>query len=248
MLSQNPEDSTRLDRKAWTPRSGIRLVRAQFEGLVVQVVASSLKSMAGGATRGQVDIPIDTANFAPDMRPWVQKLVAAWGVAWVTLLLGQAIWRLAPLALEPWTEDLMTDGQKGIYVAWLAANAYLEGYRGFQLRFSPRVVSRAIYLGQHPRPLWVILALPFCMSLFHSTRRQKTVSWVFIGALILLIWWVRSLPQPWRGIIDGGVVLGLVWGLAVIWALFARYLLGYKIAPPADLPPENPAEPIATAG
>jgi hypothetical protein len=173
------------------------------------------------------------------MRPWVEKLLAAWGIAWVSLLLGRAIWRLAPLAVEPWTQDLMTTGQQGIYIGWLLVNAYLEGYRGFQLRFSPRVVSRAIHLGQNPRPLWVILALPFCMSLFHSTRRQMTVSWVFIGALILVIWWVRSLPQPWRGIIDGGVVLGLVWGLGIIWWLFVRYLMGAKIPPPSDLPAEE---------
>jgi hypothetical protein len=187
---------------------------------------------------GQVDIRSEAANVAP-MRPWVQKLVAAWGIAWVSLLLGRAIWRLGPMALEPWTESLMTNGQKGIYVAWLIANAYLEGYRGFQLRFSPRVVTRAVYLGQNPRPLWVILALPFCMSLFHSTRRQMTVSWVFIGALVLLIWWVRSLPQPWRGIIDGGVVLGLAWGLGVIWWLFAKYLMGAEVPPPNDLPPQK---------
>ena len=197
---------------------------------------------------GQVDIPIDTANVAPFMRPWVQKLVAAWGIAWVSLLLGRAIGRLGPLALEPWTEGLMTGGQKAIYVVWLVANAYLEGYRGFQLRFSPRVVARAVYLGQNPRPLWIVLALPFCMSLFHSTRRQMTVSWVFIGALILLIWWVRSLPQPWRGIIDGGVVLGLAWGLGVIWTLFARYLLGYPIPRPTDLPGEESAQTAAAPG
>jgi len=200
------------------------------------------------AAPGQVDILNDTANVAPFMRPWVQKLVAAWGIAWVSLLLGQAIWRLGPLALEPWTEDLMTNGQKGIYIGWLIANAYLEGYRGFQLRFSPRVVSRAVYLGQNPRPLWVILALPFCMSLFHSSRRQMTVSWSFIAGLILLIWWVRSLPQPWRGIVDGGVVLGLLWGLGVIWALFARYLLGHRIPPPADLPADNAGQAAAAVG
>ncbi len=182
------------------------------------------------------------------MRPAVEKLVAAWGIAWVSLLLGRAIWRLTPWALEPWTEDLMTTGQKGIYVVWLVANAYLEGYRGFQLRFSPRVVSRAVYLGENPRPLWLILALPFCMSLFHSTRRQMTVSWVFIGALILLIWWVRSLPQPWRGIIDGGVVLGLAWGQLVIWGLFARYLLGHPVAPPNDLPLKKTGAEAAAVG
>ena len=176
------------------------------------------------------------------MRPWAEKLIATWGIVWVSLLLGRAIWRLTPYAVDVWTEDLMTAGQKWLFIGWLVANAYLEGYRGFQLRFSPRVVSRAVYLGQNPRPLWVILALPFCISLFHSTRRQKTVSWIFIGALVLLIWWVRSLPQPWRGIVDGGVVLGLVWGLAVIWWLFARYLIGAKIPPPSDLPPEKAAD------
>ena len=176
------------------------------------------------------------------MRPWGEKLLATWGIARVSLLLGRAIWRLAPLALEPWTQDLMTNGQKGIYIGWLVANAYLEGYRGFQLKFSPRVVSRAIYLGQNPRPLWVILALPFCMSLFHSTRRQLTVSWVFVVAIVLLIWWVRSLPQPWRGIVDGGVVLGLMWGLGVIWWLFLRYLMGAKMPPPGDIPPEKAAQ------
>jgi hypothetical protein len=204
--------------------------------------------MAFEVSSGQVDIRHDTANVAPFMRPWVQKLVAAWGIAWVSFLLGRAIWRLGPWALEPWTEDLMSNAQKGIYIAWLVANAYLEGYRGFQLRFSPRVVSRAVYLGQNPRPLWVVLALPFCMSLFHSTRRQMTVSWSFIGGLILVIWWVRSLAQPWRGIIDGGVVLGLLWGLAVIWVLFARYLMGYKIPAPTDLPTQNADQTAPAAG
>ena len=204
--------------------------------------------MQGEATLGQVDIASETANFAAAMRPWAEKLIATWGVASVSLLLGQAIWRLGPLALEPWTEDLMTGTQKGIYIAWLVANAYLEGYRGFQLRFSPRVVSRANYLGQNPRPLWVILALPFCMSLFHSTRRQMTVSWTFIVAIVLLVWWVRSLSQPWRGIIDGGVVIGLLWGLLVIWGLFVRYLMGQKAAPPGDLPPENAGSEAAAVG
>jgi hypothetical protein len=204
--------------------------------------------MAVEASPGQVDIRRETANVAPIMRPWVQKLVAAWGVAWVSLLLVRAIVRLGPLALEPWTEGLMTTGQKSIYVGWLVANAYLEGYRAFQLRFSPRVVSRAVYLGQNPRPVWVILALPFCISLFHSTRRQMTVSWVFIGAIILAIWWVRSLPQPWRGIVDGGVVLGLVWGLLVIWGLFVGYLMGRKMPPPGDLPPEKTRQEAAVAG
>ncbi len=182
------------------------------------------------------------------MRPWVEKLVAAWGVAWVSLLLGRAIWRLAPVAWEPWTHDLMSPGQQVAYLAWVVANAYLEGYRAFQLRFSPRVVARAVYLGRNPKPLWIVLALPFCMSLFHSTRRQMTVSWSFIGILIVVIWWVRALPQPWRGIIDGGVVVGLLWGLGVIWWLFLRYLAGAEVALPGDLPTEELPQKEAVPG
>lgn len=194
------------------------------------------------AWRGQVDIRGDAANVAPIVRrPW-EKLIATWGIAWVSWLLGRAIWRLTPLAAEPWIEGTMSTGQQGIYVGWLVLNAYLEGYRGFQLRFSPRVVSRAVYLGKHRRPLWVVLALPFCLSLFHSTRRQTLVSWGFIAALVVVIWWVRSLPQPWRGIIDGGVVLGLIWGLGVIWWLFARYLAGAEVPPPNDLPLQEAAQ------
>ncbi|MGD8606482.1 MAG: hypothetical protein PVH21_04270 [Myxococcales bacterium] len=192
-----------------------------------------------GATLEQVDNRCETANVAAVMRPWVEKLVAAWGVTWVSLLLGRAVWRLTPIAIEPWAEGSMNVGQQALYVGWVVANAYLEGYRAFQLKFCPRVVSRAIYLGRNPRPLWVVLALPFCMSLFHSTRRQMTVSWSFIGVLILVIWWVRTLPQPWRGIIDGGVVVGLVWGIGVIWWLFLRHLSGVELAPAGDLPPDK---------
>lgn len=192
--------------------------------------------MAVGATSGQVDIPCEAANVAPVMRPWVEKLIAAWGVAWVCWLLGRAVWRLAPHAIEPWTQGSMSVGEQAIYLGWVVVNAYLEGYRAFQLRFCPRVVARAVHLGRHPKPLWIVLALPFCMSLFHSTRRQMTVSWSFIAALILVIWWVRTLPQPWRGIIDGGVVVGLIWGIAVFGWLFVRYLAGAEIGPPGDLP------------
>ena len=72
------------------------------------------------------------------MRPWIEKLVTTWGIAWVSLLLGRAIWRLAPYAVEVWTEDLMTTGQQGIFIGWLLANAYLEGYRGIPTAiFSP---------------------------------------------------------------------------------------------------------------
>lgn len=169
------------------------------------------------------------------MRPGSQVAIAVWGVASVSVLLGQAVYRLTPLALEPWAAG-MSPPQELLYIGWLVLNMYLEGYRGFQLRFCPRVVARAMHLGQSPTVLRVILALPFCMGLMHATRRRLIGSWTFLVVLICLIVGVRMLPQPWRGIVDGGVVIGLVWGLIALWLIFARQLAGTGPLLEAELP------------
>ncbi|MCB9620407.1 MAG: hypothetical protein H6724_13300 [Sandaracinus sp.] len=170
-------------------------------------------------------------------------VVATWGVALVVLLLTQAVVRLLPYALEVWRDDAMSLPQQALFVGFVLFNAYAEGYRGFQKRFSPRVVARAFHLGQNPKPLHVLLALPYCMSLFHAQRRQKIVGWVFSIALIGVIALVRQLPQPWRGIVDGGVVVGLLWGIGSILWFWVRGLRGNP-PPPIDLP--DAAETVAT--
>jgi hypothetical protein len=162
-------------------------------------------------------------------------IIATWGVGLVVALLLKSVLRLAPMALEPWLDGSMTTLQKGLFVGFLLFNAYGEGYRGFQLRYAPRVVSRAFYLADHPRLLHVVLALPFCMSLFHAKRRQMIVSWTFLLGLVGVVALVRLVPQPWRGIIDGGVVVGLVWGIVAVIVLWIKGLRG---SPPAtfDIP------------
>lgn len=169
-----------------------------------------------------------------------EKLIATWGVLCVSLLLGQALVRLTPLALEPFEGEGLTLPLLVVYAVWVVFNAYAEGWRGFHLKFSPRVVARAFYLGRNPRPLWIVLALPFCMSLFHSTKRQKIVSWVFLTVLVAVIVAVRSLPQPWRGIIDGGVVVGLGLGLGSVLYFWVKGLLGSP-PPVTDLPDQAPS-------
>jgi hypothetical protein len=82
----------------------------------------------------------------------------------------------------------------------------------------------------------VLLAGPYCLTLFHAPRRKLIARYIFLGLLITLIVMVRKLPQPWLGIVDGGVVLGLVWGVLALWWLLLRYLLGYGSPAPIDLP------------
>jgi hypothetical protein len=171
----------------------------------------------------------------------VQIAIASWGVFGVLALLGQAMWRLTPLALEPLQQGMMTGFQWALYISWAVFNAYAEGYRGFQRSFSPRVVARAIHLSHHPKALHVALAPLFCMGLFHAKRRRLIASWVLTGVIILLIIVIRQIPQPWRGIVDVGVVVGLAWGALSIIALFVRALGGNvpenDSLPIHDLPP-----------
>ncbi len=55
-------------------------------------------------------------------------------------------------------------------------------------------------------------------------------------AIVTLVISVRQLAQPWRGIIDAGVVLGLALGVASLLYHFVRQLAGNTPAVPLDLP------------
>jgi hypothetical protein len=140
-----------------------------------------------------------------------------WGVTGVALLLGSAVYRMTPLALAAFAVPFR-------WYHWLALTACLlfminaEGVRGFQQRFSPRVAARARYLREHPRLFHIILAPFFCMGYFHATRRRKIISLSLTAGIFVLVLVVQHVPQPWRGIIDAGVVAGLAWGLlSLLW-------------------------------
>jgi len=163
-------------------------------------------------------------------------LIALWGIAGVLLLLAQAITRLTPLALEPVLDGSLGPLEWTLYGGWVALNAYAEGYRGFQKGFAPRVVARALYAGRHPQPLRVVLAPLFCMGLFGATRRRLIASWVILLMVVTLVTAMRFVPQPWRGIVDGGVVVGLVWGGVAIIAFTIAALSGREPAASPDVP------------
>ncbi len=163
--------------------------------------------------------------------------IAVWGVLGFAAVLLQAIWSLTPIALEPILNGTLTSFQIAIYLAWVGFMIYSEGYRGFQLKMAPRVAARAMYAARHPQPLWLIILAPvFCMGLIHATRKRLIVSWCVLIGIVALVIAVRTLGQPWRGIIDGGVVVGLTWGL--VWTLwyFIRAVAGHPMPVPDDVP------------
>lgn len=163
-------------------------------------------------------------------------LAATWGILGVAALLSNALKRLAPMA-----GDAISGGHLGA-AQWIALAAcigfmgFFEGYRAFQRGFCPRVVSRALHLAAHPRPLHVLVAPLYCMGLVHASRRRLTVSWSLTLGIVGLVLAVRMLEQPWRGIVDAGVVVGLGWGLVSLLAIAVRAAAGRPPEMSIELP------------
>lgn len=165
--------------------------------------------------------------------------IAAWGVLGVVVVLVSAIARLLPLAIEP-LQTGMTGFQWALYVGWSLFNLYAEGYKGFQKAFVPRVVARSFYVAQHRRPLHVALAPIFCMGLFFASRKRLILSWGIVIGVTTLVALVRGLDQPWRGIVDAGVVIGLAYGTASLLLAFAAVLRGAPITVSPQVPEDAP--------
>ena len=142
-------------------------------------------------------------------------------MAGVLLILADAIWRLLPKAIEALSGPLSTIEKVGL-VAVVFFMGAIEGYRGFQKAFSPRVAARALALAHRGRAArW--LAPLFCMALFDATPRRLVISWGLVLFIVGLIVGVRILEQPWRGIIDAGVIVGLTWGaLSIVYCAVSR--------------------------
>lgn len=158
--------------------------------------------------------------FMTEVLQNVKVIGFTWGIGGIILLLLFAIYRLAPLALALESFPMTV-------LHWIALifsviyMAYAEGYKGFHLGFAPRAVLRAIYLKEHPKAAHVLMAPIFCMGFIYSTRKRQFLSIALTLMIVCFIMLVRLLPQPWRGILDAGVVVGL--SIGVISILYFIY-------------------------
>lgn len=148
---------------------------------------------------------------------------ALWGVGGVLLLLLSACVRLWPKTVAAFELPFSWIHWAGLIVIVLGM-AFAEGYKGFQKAFSPRTAARARYLRDHPRIGYVLFAPFFCMGYFHATKRRQVTSISLTLGIIVLIVMVSFVPQPWRGIVDAGVIVGLAWGLVSLLAYSVKAL------------------------
>lgn len=140
------------------------------------------------------------------------SVAAIWGVSGAIAILAYAIVRMARHTMEgfayPWGIQHYV-----VLIPWAIFMAYSEGYRGFQRAFSPRVAARAVYLRDHATMPRLFFAPLFCLSFFHAPRRRRITVVVLMLMIAMIVVLFQYIPQPWRGILDLGVVIGLSWGI-----------------------------------
>jgi len=174
----------------------------------------------------------------------IANLIASfWAAGGFVAILGKSIKRILPIALEPFNTlaPVLSKFQLGSYIAMCLMFAYAEGYKGFQLKFSPLVVARAQTLKPFQgTPIHHVLLGPFyAMGLFHATKKRRIVSWSISTGVALIVAMVKKFPYPWRNIIDAGVIVGLSWGSVSILAIwFKTVIFGQDSGFDPALPPK----------
>ncbi|CAE8672220.1 unnamed protein product [Polarella glacialis] len=196
-------------------------------------IAAGQAGLAGGKDSGDVKEVV---------QPQRSKLVQGWGVFGVCAYLGYGVQKVVPIVLDG-LGSIDSWWQWGLLAANLLFFAYVEGYKGFQLGFSPRVVARSWAVSEETEqaPVWhKLLAPAFCIGYFHGTKKRVITSWAVTTGIFLVVIGVKQLANPYRAIIDAGVIVGLIWGIVSIIVLYVQSLQN-------DRPPKfDPALPEDT--
>jgi hypothetical protein len=165
----------------------------------------------------------------------MRTIAALWGILGITYSLGKAIHGMRTHVEKAFSEPF-TLLHWAALIGFCFFMLYFEGYKGFQKKYSPRTAARARYLRDNPNILHSLLAPLFCMGYFFANRKTKLKAYILTIGIALLVMSMNKCPQPWRGIIDLGVMLGLSWGLVAFW-IFSYQALTQKDYPHS---PETP--------
>lgn len=162
-------------------------------------------------------------------------IAVLWGITGIGLLLGSAIYRLSAIGWQTFDYSLEWHHWLALVVS-IVFMGFSEGYRGFQQGWSPRVAARILYLSQNVSPMRLLLAPLFCMGFFSIVRKRMIVTYSLTLGIIVMVLLVHQLEQPWRGIVDLGVVTGLLWGLTSTCLFTLRAFFGKSFEHSPEMP------------
>jgi hypothetical protein len=155
---------------------------------------------------------MQTESNSPHRITAIGAIASGWGIIGFYSLVTFAMVRLSVYTVEAFAQPF-TMLQWFVLVVSLVFMAYSEGYKGFQKSYSPRFAARVHYLSSQANGLQLLLAPLFCMGFFNAPKRRIISSVLLSSMIVTFVLLFKLVPQPWRGILDAGVVLGLIWGL-----------------------------------
>ncbi|MBT5293012.1 MAG: hypothetical protein HOL40_04740 [Cellvibrionales bacterium] len=155
---------------------------------------------------------MQTESNSPHRITAIGAIASGWGIIGFYSLVTFAMVRLSVYTVEAFAQPF-TLLQWFVLVVSLVFMAYSEGYKGFQKSYSPRFAARVHYLSSQANGLQLLLAPLFCMGFFNAPKRRIISSVLLSSMIVTFVLLFKLVPQPWRGILDAGVVLGLIWGL-----------------------------------
>ena len=151
--------------------------------------------------------------------------ITTWAVAGVALMLGEAVVRMGTRTLHLLRDGLAPPAWAALVVV-VALFCYGEGYHALQKRFVPRVVARAVAFAETASGCLPLLGAPlFALGLVGASRRELLRAWLGVILIVVAIMGVRTLPSPWRAIVDAGVTAALAWGLVALVVALARIVV-----------------------
>ena len=158
----------------------------------------------------------------------VRELAIAGGsLLVVALTLVESIARLGARALAIFRDQSLSPTDHVIISVIVAVFWYGEGYRALQMRFVPHVVARAFELARSGRRGGALALGPlYVMSLVGDRREARLRAWLGVAAIVAVVLAVRHLPPFWRGAVDAGVSVALLWGLAALVVRFVQTVRG----------------------
>ena len=161
----------------------------------------------------------------------IGAIASCWGIIGFYSLVIFAMIRLSVYTVEAFAQPFTLVQWLVLFVS-IVFMAYSEGYKGFQKSYSPRFAARVHYLSSQANGLQLILAPLFCMGFFNAPKRRIISSVLLSSMIVTFVLLFKLVPQPWRGILDAGVVLGLIWGL--ITTALCCYQVFFTSKPIAD--------------